>query len=232
VTRTGVIETHPPTLSLAMLTTERARPAAPPDTPEQALVRAALAGEADAMRALVRLLRPTVQAEVAWSLQRFAPRGRGRDPRQELGDMVQEVFLALLDNDGRILSAWDPERGRSLTSFVQLVARHQVASVLRSNRRCPWTEDPTPVEEMVLEPAPSPEHRVVEADEARRAMGHLRGELSTRSMLMFEELYVEERSVDEVCETYGLSREALYAWRSRLKRKMQSILRKLGRDPR
>lgn len=193
-----------------------------------ALVRRAIEGDAAAMRALVRVLRPAVQAEVAWTLQRFAPHGRGRDPRQELADMVQEVFLSFIENDGRILRAWDPVRGRSLQSFVRLVARHQVVSVLRSNRRCPWTEDPTPIELMDLEPAPSPEARVADADEVRQVVGLLREELSTRSMLMFQGLYVEERTVDEVCQEFGLSKDALYAWRSRMKRKLQKVMRRIG----
>lgn len=211
-----------------------AEPAPPrvstPARAELALVRRAVGGDADALRALVHLLRPVVQTEVAWSLQRFAPRGRGRDPRQETADLVQEVFLALLENDARILSAWDPARGRGLGSFVQLVARHQVASVLRSHKRCPWTEDPTPLDDMALDPEPSPEARVVDVDEARRVMDELRGGLSTRSAMMFEGLYVQEREVDDVCQEFALTRDALYAWRSRLKRRAQDILQRLGRE--
>lgn len=203
-------------------------PDASSHTSQVALVRRAIEGDAAAMHALVSLLRPAIQAEVAWTLQRFAPHGRGRDPRQELSDMVQEVFLSLIENEGRILVAWDPTRGRSLLSFVRLVARHQVVSRLRSNRRCPWTEEPTPVELMDLEPAPSPEAQVANADEARQVVGLLREELSTRSMLMFEGLYVQERSVEEVCEEFGLSKDALYAWRSRMKRRLQKIARRLG----
>lgn len=201
---------------------------APRDVADLSLVRRAIDGDASAMRALVSVLRPAVQAEVAWTLQRFSPYGRGRDPRQELADMVQEVFLSFIENEGRILAAWDPARGRSLHSFARLVARHQVVSVLRSNRRCPWTEEPTPVELMDFEPSPSPEARVADADEARQVVALLREELSTRSMLMFEGLYVQERSVDEVCEEFGLSRDSLYAWRSRMKRKLQKILRRMN----
>lgn len=142
--------------------------------------------------------------------------------------MVQEVFLALFDHDGRILRAWDPSKGRGLTSFVKLIARHQVVAVLRSDRRCPWTEDPTPVERMKLENEESPEELFVEAESARRLVEALRERLSTRSMYLFEELYVEERSVDEVCSDAGMTRDALYAWRTRVKRQLRDIAEKLG----
>lgn len=195
---------------------------------ERALVEGALAGDAAHMRELVALLRPFVQVEVAWTLRRFAPAGRNRDPRQETADMVQEVFLALFDRDGRILRAWDPSKGRGLTSFVKLVARHQVVSVLRSNRRCPWTEEPTPVERMELGSGASPEALFVEAESARRLVEALREQLSTRSMYLFEELYVEERSVDDVCSDVGMTRDALYAWRTRIKKQLRDIAEKLG----
>ena len=195
---------------------------------ERALVEGALAGDAHAMRELVSFLRPFVQAEVAWTLRRFAPKGRNRDPRQETADMVQEVFLALFDHRGRILSAWDPSRGRTLASFVKLIARHQVVSVLRSNRRCPWTEDPTLLERMQLETDESPETALLEAQSAQRLVEALREHLSTRSMYLFEELYVEERSVEDVCSDAGMTRDALYAWRARIKRQLKTIALKLG----
>ncbi len=223
-----VVDSAPSGLSSVGRPVDDRMPDAQSHSSHRALVRRAIEGDAAAMRGLVSLLRPAIQAEVAWTLQRFAPHGRGRDPRQELADMVQEVFLSLIDNEGRILVAWDPTRGRSLLSFVRLVARHQVVSRLRSNRRCPWTEEPTPLELMDFEPAPSLEAQVANADEARQVVGLLREELSTRSMLMFEGLYVEERSVEEVCEEFGLSKDALYAWRSRMKRRLQKIARRLG----
>lgn len=142
--------------------------------------------------------------------------------------MVQEVFVALLENDGKILRAWDPSKGRSLKSFTKLVARHQVVSILRSQRRSPWKEDPTPVEELNLREPQSPERRVAQADQAHQLLGALRGELSTRSMMMFEGLYVEERTVEEICEEFEISRDAVYAWRSRLKRRVAKLKTKLG----
>ncbi|MEM7674864.1 MAG: hypothetical protein AAF449_02550, partial [Myxococcota bacterium] len=65
------------------------------DSFDQSAIARALNGDEDTMRRLIRALRPTVQAEVAWTLHRHAPQGRGRDARQELADMVQEVFLSL-----------------------------------------------------------------------------------------------------------------------------------------
>ena len=79
------------------------------------------------------LLTPVIQARVARTL--LAHRSRlagGRDVRQEVEDLSQDVFLALFDRDGHVLRSWEPERGLSLENFVGLVAERQVLSFLRS----------------------------------------------------------------------------------------------------
>ncbi|MEO1233165.1 MAG: hypothetical protein AAFZ18_30145 [Myxococcota bacterium] len=209
------------------------RPAA--DAPREdapdltAVLDAALAGDASAMRILVRELRPTVEAEVAATLHRRAPWRSGRDPRQERHDMIQEVFLALLSENARSLRAWRPCRGRTLPSFVRLLARHEVVSILRSGRRSPWTEDPTAIEDMGETPSEHLEDQLANVDEARRILERLRSELGTRSMLLFEALYVEQRSVQAVCNDFEMTREALYAWRSRLRKRTRALVRRMRR---
>ena len=69
--------------------------------------------------------------------------GLGRDVRQELEDIAQEVFAALFADGARLLKMWSPERGLSLANFVGLLAEREAISILRSGRRSPWTEDPT-----------------------------------------------------------------------------------------
>lgn len=198
----------------------------PPITPVD--IRRAVGGDVEAMRALVSVLRPVVQAEVAWTLHRYRPRTRRFDVAQEVADLVQEVFVSLLENDGRTLLAWDPTRGRNLISFVKLVARHQVASILRSGRRCPWTEEPTQVEDLELAPTPSHENRVSSRLTANVVMGRLREALNPRGMMLFESLFVEERDVDDVCREFGMTRDAIYAWRTRTRRQLRQITSRLA----
>ena len=219
---TPLRSTRRPTLRVV----ESGQEASPDLSP--ATIDRALAGDGETMRRLVALLRPAIQAEVAWSLERFAPQGRGRDPRQEVRDTVQEVFVALLENDGLILRRWDPSRGRSLVSFIRLVARHQVASLVRSQRRCPWTEDPTPQDALPIGVERRSEARIHQKDEARKLLEALRATMSTRSMLMFHALYIEERTVEEVCNEVGVTRNAVYSWRKRLRRQLDELVERFG----
>jgi RNA polymerase sigma-70 factor (ECF subfamily) len=182
------------------------------------LVQRALAGEAAAHRPLVDVLGPVVHARVARAVLRSgSARKQGRDLRQEVEDLVQEVFVALFADGARALRAWDPSRGMSLINFVGLVAEHQVASILRSGRRNPWTEEPTVGDaiDRSMGTVAAEDDRVHSREVLSRVLERLRAELSPRGMMVFQLLVVEERSVEDVCAQVGMTPDAVYAWRSR-----------------
>jgi RNA polymerase sigma-70 factor (ECF subfamily) len=57
-------------------------------------------------------------------------------------------------------------------------------------------------------------------------LGRLREELSPLGFSLFEELFVRQREVAEVCARTGMSRDAVYAWQSRLGK----VVRRLGAE--
>lgn len=186
---------------------------------DKELVDLVLAGDPAAIRRFVSALRPVVQYRVALGLRRTA-RARGRDPGQEVEDMSQQVFLALFDDGRKKLRAWDPERGLSLANYVGLLAEREVASCLRRMRRNPWTEEPTEAADLDLgAPAvTSPERQTHARRLLERLLDCLRERLSPRGLHMFKRLYAEQVAPDELAEQEGLGRDAVYQWRSRIKR--------------
>lgn len=201
-----------------------------PDAPHPDDITRALAGDRAAMRALIALVRPAIHGEVAAALDRRRGLGRGRDVRQEVLDLVQEVFLALLADDGRILRRWNPEAGRGLPGFVRMVTRHQVASILRSGRRSPWSDDPT--EDAALErsgPVREPTARIESRAQLDALFDRLRAELDTRGWLLFERLYLDGAPAEAVADELGMTRDAVYAWRARFKRRLRALAEQIGR---
>lgn len=199
-------------------------------TPE--LVHAALSGDRAAVRALCASLAPLVQARVAKALLRRHRAGVRRAVREEVLDLTQEVFVALFERDGRLLRAWDPERGLSLPNFVGLIAEREVSSILRSGVRSPFALDDALTED-ALEPLEAP--MGVEADVASREtleklLDGLRARLSPLGLQMFRLLFVEERTVEEICESMRMRPDAVYAWRSRLTRLAVEIERDFAGD--
>ncbi len=186
-------------------------------------VARALGGDRQALQALVERLVPVVQAEVGHTLVRAA-RADSRDPRQDIADFVQEVFVVLLGDGGKTLRAWDPERGRSLDSFVRLVARRHVATILRSGRRSPWTDKPTAHEDLEREHVGSSgSGRFASVEQLDRLLEALRERLDDRGVRLFEMLYVEERSVEDVMATTEMTRDSVYAWRSRFRKMVAKL---------
>lgn len=178
------------------------------------------------MRRLVDRLTPVIQARVARVVLATRLAGGSHGARSQVEDLTQEVFLLLFADSGRVLRSWQPERGLSLENFVGLVARRRAISVLRTGRTAPWRADPT-LDEEPEEPAPQagPEEEAASRQELRLLLRRLREELSPLGWQLFDLLLVKECPVAEVERRTGMSRDALYAWRSRLRRLARRLLR-------
>ena len=183
---------------------------------DPARIRDALAGAEDALSDLLHESTPVIQARVARALLR-RPESRGRDIRQDVADLTQEVFVALFNADGKALRAWDPARGLSFANFVGLLAQRRVSSLLRTKQGAPWSEelDPDVASEEPAADAP-PDADAGSRELLERLLEQLEGTLSARGMELFHRLYVAQEPVEEVCAQTGLSPNAVHQWRRRL----------------
>ncbi|HET9227380.1 MAG TPA: hypothetical protein VFR31_11985, partial [Thermoanaerobaculia bacterium] len=127
---------------------------------------------------------------------------------------------------------WQAERGLSLENFVGLVAERQVVSFLRSGKRNPWKEDPSPVEELD-EPAmeSGPEEVAASREQLGLLLDRLREKLTPLGYQIFLLLFVQELSIPEIMAATGLSADAVYAWRSRLRRLARQLLAEVSGKP-
>lgn len=153
---------------------------------------------------------------------------RRRDPRQEVDDFSHDVLLYLLADGGHLLRIWDPDRGRSLASFVRLIARQRVSRILQGHRGNPWSEEPT--EHDAIEPLMTdgqPGERVMESrEELRGLLERLRAHLNERGLELFQQIYVEQRPIAEVAVEFNMTREAVDAWNTRTR----NLARRLARE--
>lgn len=195
-----------------------------------ALVRAALDGHSPAIRDLVDLLSPVVQARVARALMRRGP--SARDARQEVEDLTQDIFASLFAHDGRLLRTWDPERGLSLRNFVGLIAQREANAILRSGRRNPWKDDPHEPQDLeeVVEPVPDVGPEVASRQELGIVLDRLQAELSPLGVQMFLRLVVQQETVQEVAAAENMSLSAVYAWQSRIGRRVRTLWSELSAE--
>jgi DNA-directed RNA polymerase specialized sigma24 family protein len=178
-------------------------------------VKRALGGERAAIEELVQELSPVIQARVATALWR-----RGRSSRQELEDLTQEVLMELFTGDG-------------------LVAQRLVFSLLRSRRRSPFSQEPTDPGSIEASPPSSRLHPAPEDPFAARELlellfERLHADLSPKGLEMFYRLYVWQEEPEQIARETGCKIEAIYQWRSRLKKEVSeletSLLRQSARN--
>jgi RNA polymerase sigma-70 factor (ECF subfamily) len=182
-----------------------------------------------ASRALVHALMPGIQARIHAVLSRS---GRATPSRESVAEYAQEVFLALFENDCRVLRSWDPERGASLKTFVNLVAERVVLGILRSGRRSAWLEDPTEdaTIEVLAGDTQSLEVPIGDRDHLRKLLDALKIALPPRGVALFIALYAEERDIEDVARQFEMTPNAVYIWRNRLKALLVDLNEKLMRE--
>jgi RNA polymerase sigma factor (sigma-70 family) len=183
-------------------------------------VERALAGEEPALTQLIQKLTPVIQSRVARCLLLWRTgAAAGRCIRQEVEDLTQEIFLYLFTDGGKVLRSWEPERGLSLLNFVGLVAKRQTASAMRNGKRNPWKEDPTLPEDFhQASPESDPEEITASREELGLLLDRLDEELSPLGRHLFDLLFLRELTVEEVARETSMSPDAVYQWRSRLRR--------------
>lgn len=201
---------------------------------EKRLVDAALAGDEAALHRLATLLAPVIQQRVAYALLRRRTLYRG-DARARLEDLVQDTFVELFREGGRVLRLWDRARGRSLTSFVGLVAEQQVYAFLRNRKASAKLEDleagdDDDVGARVDGYAWSPESQAATREQLRVLFDHLRAELSPVGRVLFERLLVNEEVIASVAADMNMSISAVQAWSSRLRRRAAALAEEILGD--
>ena len=200
----------------------------------QRSIQAALSGERRAVSSLVDALSPVIQARVARALMRNGAAVRRGSVRQAVEDLVQDCFRILFADDARVLRAWDPERGLNLKGYVAMVSEREAISVLRSRRRNPFTEDPVEAEQldrgMSTESQPQAETEFMNRDLTRRVYAGLQQSLSPKGLLVFRALFVDELSTEAACDQLDLSADALYAWRSRIRKTARALASQLQEE--
>jgi RNA polymerase sigma-70 factor (ECF subfamily) len=186
------------------------------------LVRLALGGDVAARRELARRLMHAVAREVSFAVSRMAASER-RDAKQEVRDLVHEILLGLFEDDGKALRRWDPQRGRSLESFVQLIARRRVPRMLSGGRGNPWADAPVDPGEMESVDEADLARRLEQRDQLDRVLVAMHGKMNERDHELFELVFVEEVDPQTVAERMEMTRGAVNAWAYRMRKLARSV---------
>lgn len=165
----------------------------------------------------------SLQREVAISLARNVG-ASGRDPRQEVRDLVHDVLVSLFEHDGRELRRWDPARGRSLDSFVRLVARRRVARVLSQRRGNPWALRPVDPQDLEHDDDTALVRRLEERQQLDTLLMALQGRMNARDHDLFDLLFVQQLEPEDVAARLEMTRGAVNAWCYRTRKLARQLI--------
>lgn len=180
------------------------------------------AGE-ERVRDLVSHIAPFVQAEVAMMMTRYG-NSRGRNGRQEVQDLVQDVFVILFKDNGKTLRSWRADGGRKFGSFVRLVAKRRLLSVMRTRTKNPWPDEPTDHETLDRSVRVSTvDSSVGFREELEVLWEKLSRWFGDEDHRLFHLFFVEGLSIEEVETMTGKNRQALYSWRRELRKFARSV---------
>lgn len=182
------------------------------------LVERAFAGRRDALRALTLRLLPVVQARVGV----FFARRRGRPVgAADAADLVQDVWLALVAEQGRLLRAYDPSRGMSLEGYVGLLCRRELWKATQrqaSEKRGGGSADADlDAVRPPADDAPTPEQQAVQRDLVDALWRHLDGELPARGRLVLRYLYADGLPAGEAAELMRVNTQVVYNWQHKIR---------------
>jgi RNA polymerase sigma-70 factor (ECF subfamily) len=147
--------------------------------------------------------------------------------------MTQQVFVALLENRGRLLKAWDPTRGMSFENYVGLIAEQQAAATLRKKSSHLRLEHLMEGEALdgTVDSSRTPERIVASSEVITLVHKRVYEQLSDLGRQLFRMLFIEGRPIEEVCIEMNMSDSAAYAWRSRLGRLVNAAAEDVLADP-
>ena len=138
-------------------------------------------------------------------------------------DITQDVMLKLFADGGRVLRCWDPAQGLSLRGFLKRVVRFHVLQLFRADRGNPWRNAlQTPQQ---LDAVEHREPELLQQLWIWQVRDQLLEHESARGQRLYHALFVEQRSAEDVATQLGMSRDAVYQWSARFKRRAARTLK-------
>jgi RNA polymerase sigma factor (sigma-70 family) len=145
--------------------------------------------------------------------------------RDDLEDLVGDVWLVLLRDDLRKLRQYDSTRGFRIASFLGLVATNATIDHLRARQAEAAPLDET-LEEYASLRSEAPRDTVEEREQAALARSAL-AQLSGDERDFVVDCFRDERAPEEMARELGVTTNTVYSRKFKIREKLQKIVRTL-----
>lgn len=176
-------------------------------------------GERDAIRSFVREYLPVLRGAVRRRL--VGPYLNFEE------DLLQDLLLGLFSDKAHVLRMFDPAKGRSLKNFLYMYASQRSLDWLRRQRR-QSREEPSklvPLDESTIN-----DPSVERSSWVEPLLERFRKECSPEEINLLDMFYIQELPVGQIAQRLGISTDALYQRRHRLKMRLLILRQQLLKE--
>lgn len=154
----------------------------------------------------------------------------------EIADLHNDLFLALLEDDRRRLRHYGGHNGASVRSWVRVITIRRTIDALRKRRGghlsldVPADDDGAPRAPVLTDDGPSALDALLnhEADARRSQLWALVEQLSTADQTLLHLLYDQRLPVDDACALLRIKRGALYTRKNRVIHRLRALAQEAG----
>jgi RNA polymerase sigma-70 factor (ECF subfamily) len=147
--------------------------------------------------------------------------------RDDLEDLVAEVWVALLREDMKKLRAYDADKGFRLASWIALIATNTTIDRLRARQADDsYIEDMTALD--IESQAAEPDEDAMDRQRAQLAQAAL-SQLSSEERAFVWDCFHEQRAPEEIAREQGVAVNTIYSRKFKIREKLARIVRRLER---
>ena len=152
-----------------------------------------------------------------------------------VGDLHQEVFLSLIDNNFRKLRTFEWKRNCSLATWLGVVTRNLVLNFIRTDTKYKSItksideeideEKESSLKDIIKDESPSIKEKMDKESTVNLLKRHL-GKLNITERTILEMFYVQDLPLEEIARGFGKSEDAVFMQKKRLIAQLQEKIKK------
>jgi len=139
----------------------------------------------------------------------------------EIEELVNDIFLRLLNNNCEKLRKYDPAKGLSLSSWINLIGRQTIINFLRKNniRNNFVSYDNEKIIYELNEHVDQEDHRLCYVEEIIETLPH-------RYKLFFKLFYYKNKELTEIADFMNISMDNVYSLKYKAIKKLKKNMKK------
>ncbi len=195
-----------------------------PGPSDEVLVRRCLAGEPAAWELFAERFSGLVYFAIVHTLKGGG--GRRSLPDDLVGEVHNQIFVGLMEDQGRRLGRW---HGRSkLSHWIKVVSVNRTIDYLRAQRRDLPLDDPDGPAAIsfaaLAHKGPDPELQAMRGERSR-LLGAAVGRLAPHDRALVRLIFVEGLSGEDVARELGTTVGAVYTRKNRIRKRLKKLLK-------